>query len=494
MRKQLSEVFGELYHEVMMSGIFSDSKSFSDAHYKVPVEQILIAYKDEKPTCKEELQEFINTYFDLPLSPTNDFKTNPDHSLDQHIQSLWDVLTRSADEEEASSRIPLPYPYIVPGGRFAEIYYWDSYFTMLGLKIHNRWDLIESMLKNFKHLIETFGFIPNGTRSYFLGRSQPPFFSHMVELLAEKKGDQVWIDYLSTLIKEYSFWMKPPRIIELPDGQVLNRYNDNIHEARPESYREDIVLVEAKDNPKKCFENLRAACESGWDFSSRWMKDANDLSSIECAAIIPVDLNALLVHLEKSIAKAYQLLDKNNPANKEIAQKFLTQAKDRITLINKYCWNEELNCYCDYNHETIRQTNKVTAAMVVPLFCKIADADQAQKTALSLEQNLVSTGGVLTTVVNSGQQWDAPNGWAPLQWMAVKGLDNYNLTSYSKEIAQKFVSIVERVFESTGKLLEKYNVENDSLLAGGGEYPVQDGFGWTNGVYLALKNYLTAHS
>src|SRR5690606_31333230 len=132
------------------------------------------------------LKEFVTQNFDLPERPKSDFKTDSMVSMREHITKLWPVLTRKADQYNANaSLIPLPDQYIVQGGRFSEIYYWDSYFTMLGLKSQGKYELIENMVRNFGFLIDSLGFIPNGNRNYYLSRSQPPYFSLMVKLLEE---------------------------------------------------------------------------------------------------------------------------------------------------------------------------------------------------------------------------------------------------------------------------------------------------------------------
>ena len=132
-------------------------------------------------------------------------------------------------------------------------------------------------------------------------------------------------------------------------------------------------------------------------------------------------------------------------------------------------------------------TDRPSLATSFPLFLNVANAEQAQKVATSLRADFLKQGGWVTTPIASGHQWDAPNGWAPLQWITVKGLLNYGYKPLAQEIASRWTKLNESVYERTGKMLEKYNVEDITLESGGGEYPVQDGFGWTNGVYLALK-------
>ena len=146
-----------------------------------------------------------------------------------HIENLWTVLQRKSDLGiHGSSLLPLPYEYIVPGGRFREIYYWDSYFTMLGLKESGLHELMESMVRNFVHLIDNYGHMPNGNRTYYLSRSQPPVLSMMVDLLSEVKGEKVYTHYYPAIEKEYLYWMdeyKTTRhVVKMPDGSTLNRY------------------------------------------------------------------------------------------------------------------------------------------------------------------------------------------------------------------------------------------------------------------------------
>ena len=244
-----------------------------------------------------------------------------------HIKNLWNVLRRDADSSvNGSSLLALPNPYIVPGGRFGEIYYWDSYFTMLGLKESGRADMIENMVKNFAYLINTYGHIPNGNRSYYISRSQPPFFSLMVELLASIKGDKVYLDYLPAMEKEYKFWMegadklKPGevhrRVVKLKDGTILNRYWDDAATPRPEGFKEDVAVAEKSGRDKEeMYRNLRAGAESGIDFSTRWFDDKKNITTIKVIDFIPVDLNALMVHLEQMIAKGRKMKTDVNGAN-----------------------------------------------------------------------------------------------------------------------------------------------------------------------------------
>ena len=165
---------------------------------------------------------------------------------------------------------------------------------------------------------------------------------------------------------------------------------------------------------------------------------------------------------------------------------FLRKAGARKSAINKYCWNEKKQWYVDYNFALQQQSTELTAAGISPLFFNLATKNQALKSEETLLRFFLKDGGIVTTLKNTGQQWDAPSGWAPLQWIAIKGLTNYDRLNSAQLIAKRWIRLNEDVYTRTGKLMEKYNVENTSLDAGGGEYSGQDGFGWTNGVLLKL--------
>ncbi|HEY9364240.1 MAG TPA: alpha,alpha-trehalase TreA [Chitinophagaceae bacterium] len=484
------QVYGELFKDVQLSRIFPDSKTFADAVPKKDPEEIVKQYQQMKanPAIRFSLRMFVEENFELPKPPQLNY-VQKEKDVTMHIKNLWGVLQRQPDKQvEGSSLLALPYPYIVPGGRFGEIYYWDSYFTMLGLKESGENEMIENMVNNFSYLISTYGHIPNGNRSYYLSRSQPPFFSVMIELLSKIKGDFVYATYQPVLQKEYDYWMdKTPgssHVIKMQDGSVLNRYYDESASPRQEAYVEDIQVAEKSKRDKDIvLRNLRSTAESGWDFSSRWFTDGKSLSTIQTIDVIPVDLNSLLYHLEKSLALA------NRISGNLIQERYFNQLADRRRKsMNKYLWSTANGWYMDYDFKTKKITPEKTLAGMSPFFFHIADQSKMSVVKRTLQKNFVKAGGVVTTLKNTGEQWDAPNGWAPLQWITIIGLENYGQHELAKDIADRWVKLNIKVYENTGKLLEKYNVEDMHLTAGGGEYPTQDGFGWTNGVLLALMN------
>lgn len=495
------ELYGELFYDVQSDkDLFPDSKTFVDVVPLYDVQEIRENYAAMEMKTTPFLLDFLEEHFEIP-GPGTAYETDSS-SIQVHITQLWEVLKRPADEVVSGTLIPLPNPYIVPGGRFREIYYWDSYFTMLGLQEDGEINTIENMVDNFSALINTYGFIPNGNRTYYLGRSQPPFFAKMVEVLAEEKGETIYVDYLPFLEKEYEFWMTGAegltknenthrRVVQLPDGEILNRYWDDLNTPRPESYREDVetaneaLRLDPTLSRYDVYRNIRAAAESGWDFSSRWLRrdEAGNfsLSSIHTTDIIPVDLNALLYNLEKTIAKAHDINQ-----NKEKADEYRQKSEMRRAAIEKYFWSENEGFYMDYNFRETAHTPVLSLAGVYPLFFEVAEASRAKSVALKIDRIFSKPGGVVTTPYNTGQQWDAPNGWAPLQWITIQGLRNYGEENMATDIKNRWLQLNTAVYKRSYKLLEKYNVEDLSRESGGGEYPTQDGFGWTNGVFQKL--------
>ncbi|WP_051199780.1 alpha,alpha-trehalase TreF [Christiangramia echinicola] len=495
------ELYGDLFYDVQNKEIFEDSKTFVDVVPQQNVGLIRQRYNMLNDTSVTAVSDFVEQHFKIPGDEIS-FETDSS-SINNHIAALWSVLKRPSDERISGTLIPLPNPYIVPGGRFREIYYWDSYFTMLGLEVDGEVETIQNMVDNFAYLIYEYGFIPNGNRTYYLGRSQPPFFAMMVKTLADAKTIEVLPKYLAELETEYNFWMDGTgrlenkkeyrRVVQMTDGEILNRYWDDNATPRPESYREDIKTAEiavSKDpqlSKEEVYRDLRAGAESGWDFSSRWLEKGSngkfDLSTIHTTDIVPVDLNSLLYNLEMTISEAAGIM-----GNSEKSEAFKLKAEKRKKAILKYHWNEEEGYFMDYNFRKSRQTSQFSLAGVYPLFFEVATDEQAGRVSAKIENMFLKPGGLVTTPYNTGEQWDAPNGWAPLQWLAIKGLQNYGNIDLANKIKSRWLKLNKDVYGRTYKMLEKYNVEDLSKESGGGEYPTQDGFGWTNGVYQKLSS------
>lgn len=498
-KKNYIQLSGELFNEVQSQRIFVDSKTFVDSIPKKKPEDILKEFLSNRANLNFNLKTFVGDNFFLPEEEEVNLNLPSSRNMEEHISLLWDYLIRKRKSyQNYSTLIPLKEDYIIPGGRFREVYYWDTYFTMLGLYACKRFELIKKMMGNFSYLIENFGFIPNGNRVYYLSRSQPPFFSLMINLVL-KIGKEIKSDlpFIYLLEKEYNYWMKSGEdepgtnsaylhTVKYKEG-LLNRYFDTEILPREESFYEDTGILENSKGISKgnFFGSIRAAAESGWDFSSRWFEDEVNLSTVIGAEIIPVDLNCLLAYSEKLLADLFE-----KTGDKFKCELFKEKFEARLKYIRTLFWNEKEGFFFDYNFKTNKIRKTYSLAGMFPLFFGFAEKHQALKAAAKLEKIFLKKGGLLTTPNYTYQQWDAPNGWPPLQWISIIGLRNYDFNPLADRIKSAWLNLNESVFKKTGKMFEKYNVVNTSLKGGGGEYPLQDGFGWTNGVAIALLKNL----
>ncbi len=487
--------YQELFEAVQRERVFADSKTFVDCIPKLNPQRILDAYRAQQHGEGFELTVFVHAHFDQEKAATSHYTSNPQQSLRAHIDSLWSVLTRRPHEHPAGSSIlPLPNDYVVPGGRFREIYYWDSYFTMLGLAESGRRDLLAAMADNFAWLIDHYGHVPNGNRSYYLSRSQPPMFALMVELF-EQRGLRKALAYLPQLRREYAWWMdgadelRPGDVhrhsVRLDDGSVLNRYWDDRDTPREEAFLEDETTASHSKRPAhEVYRDLRAAAASGWDFSTRWCDRADDLSTTRTTAILPVDLNSLLYAAECQLARL-----SGAAGRREDAAAFRQRAEARRTAMLRWMWDERQGAFVDVDWQRGHRRDALTAAAVAPLFAGVADDTHAARVARTVGDRLLAQGGIATSEADSGQQWDRPNGWAPLQWLAIKGFARCGQLPLARDIARRWLDTVGSLYRREGKLVEKYVLTHghDGAHGGdGGEYPLQDGFGWTNGVTRRL--------
>jgi alpha,alpha-trehalase len=485
-----AELFGPLFVQVQMDALFPDGKLFADAVPTASPLVIMRRYRAAKPRSRAALLQFVQTNFSLPTAASTP-PARPDKTLEAHIARLWPLLTRQPIVPPPySSLLYVPKPYVVPGGRFREFYYWDSYFTMLGLIPDGHLATARDLVDDFSYMLREYGHIPNGARTYYLSRSQPPVYYLMLGLLSADPSSS-WSAHLGDLEREYAYWMEGAaglqpgqarrNVVAMPDGSLLNRYWDAHDTPRDESYRNDVLIARASGRaPARVYRDLRAAAESGWDFSSRWLGDRRHLTTIDTTDIVPVDLNSLLYGLEEAIAGGCRTRH-----DEACAQRFAGRARRRRQAMDRYLWSARAGYFMDYDWRHHRRNPELSAATLYPLFTGVADARQAHAVAAVTRARLLKEGGIVTTNIDSGQQWDAPNGWPPLQWIAVMGLRRYHQAALAHEIARRWLATVQRVFAHESKLVEKYDVEH-ALPGGGGEYPLQDGFGWTNGVTRGL--------
>ncbi|MBU0580342.1 MAG: alpha,alpha-trehalase [Candidatus Margulisbacteria bacterium] len=380
----------------------------------------------------------------------------------EYIEKYWAELIKESKPE--NTLIKMPKQYVVPGGIFEEWYYWDSFFIILGLKVNKKNELIKNIVDNFLFCIEKYGFVPNGNRTYYLSRSQPPYLTSMIKIVWELFQDKGWLAKAYKLVgQEYNdYWLGNNHLTTIGLSRYYDKGNINRHDKEKEIWQ-DVEIGE---------EEL-AEAESGWDFTPRF--------NSRCSKVLPIDLNCNLYQYEQDLACFSQVLDKGEE------KKWKEKSKKREKIINKYIWNEKDGLFYDYDFEKGEQVKIKTLATFYPLWVKLANKQQAER----VKNNLIifeKDGGLVTCDQDYGQnkkQWNYPNGWAPLQWIAIEGLMNYGYQEDAKRLAQKWLNLIVNIYKKTGKLWEKYNVVNCSEECPG-RYRNQAGFGWTNGIFLEL--------
>jgi alpha,alpha-trehalase len=504
---------GELLKVFQKSHLFSDSKTFVDMPLLKQPEEILKDFENlPKHPSKDDLLDFIHKNFGQSGSDINavdpiDWKPDPKllsklsntkiiHWVD-YLNKKWKSLIRTFKHEEKDqnrySSIWVPNPFVVAGGRFREFYYWDSYFILEGLLLSEMHVTAKGMIENFFYLIDKYGIIPNGGRVYYMNRSQPPLLTLMVKLYYDETKDleflQMSFPYLE---REYEFWIEN-RLVQLElDRETktnLNHYKVDISNPRPESYVEDILTAHELDTDEeriRVYKGLVAAAESGWDFSSRWLKESHKLSSIDTENVVPVDLNSILYSVEITLSEIFSLCGK-----KMKKYYYKKNAKNRKKSMQKYLWNKNLTIWNDYLIKENSRNENLFTSNYLPLWADLVKLSEVEITTLleNLTPLLDYKGGTPTSLIFSGQQWDFPNAWSPMEYFLIKGLENLNSKKaheIAKFLAHKWILNNYCTWEKTGHMYEKYDVNSVGSPGHGGEYEVQEGFGWTNGVALYL--------
>ena len=383
------------------------------------------------------------------------------------------------EQEDKDTLIGMPYPYIVPtvGPMFKEMYYWDTYFTCLGLMTCGRAELVKNNVDNMMFLVNKYGFMPNGNRTYYLPQSQPPFLSMMVRLVYEYYKDPVWLKSAYEILeKEYfGYWMER-RIT--PIG--LNQYGcgwGGTHwmQAQRGVYEKRTGLDTSGYPVDEIVEDFGAEAESGWDCNPRaalWEHD--------CAY---VDLNSNLYLYETNFAYFSDILG-NGRRNE-----WLARAEKRKSLMKKHMWDGE--CFRDCNVKTGGYSEVFSMASFYPLWAGLATQEEAASTVAKLPLIEFEHGLAACAPHNVAgtYQWDYPNCWAPLVAIGIMACQNYGFDEDAKRISQKYVNAIDKNFKESGNLWEKYNAVDGSLLVKD-EYDMPAMIGWTAGVYLYAKKLL----
>ena len=400
------------------------------------------------------------------------------------IKSNWKNTIRQ-HRNDSDSYLGVPKPYTIPTmkGAFQEMYYWDTYFTNVGLIHDGNVEQAINNCENILYMVERFGYMPNGNRTFYLHRSQPPYLSMMIRDVYQQTMDIDWLKKcLPTLEKEYKYWMT---LHATPIG--LNRYtNSNSDKEKLEAFYDlaprlgkNYDMNAPKSDAEKIIigSHFLAEAESGWDFNARFDR--------RCEDFCPVDLNANLFMYEKNFAYFYKLTKEKD------ASKWTVLANKRKALINKYLLNKKDGLFYDYDFVNNQLSNVYSAAVFNLLWSKALSTCHAKRIVKNLSK-LEFEHGISTCEPGKRlypYQWDYPNGWPNLQFLAVKGLQNYGYESDATRIAHKYVVTVSDNFLLTNNLWEKYNIVVGTTNAVN-EYEMPSMMGWTAGVFVYMSDFL----
>ncbi|XP_063695618.1 trehalase-like [Culicoides brevitarsis] len=514
--------YGNLLHTVQLASIYADSKTFVDMKMLVSEEETLknfesfMATHNQNPT-RDQVKQWVESNFAARGNEfvdwiPDDWVKEPkfldkikDSALKEWARDLnnfWIKLGRKMkqdvyDNEKLYSIIPVPNPVMVPGGRFLEIYYWDSYWIIRGLLHCEMFKTVKGILQNLRSFIQRFNHIPNGGRVYYLGRSHPPLLANMIKSYYDFTKDQEFVlNSLADLQTEFEFFMER-HLVEV-NGVQLFRYIDNSFGPRPESYREDYekgAIFQTDEEKEDFYSEMKAGAESGMDFTARWFITANgswkgNLTDSKARSVIPVELNAYMYKNAMLLAEWFGW------AGDQVQVEYYRQkASELLNAINKVLWHEDIGSWLDYDLINNRRRELFSASNLAPLWVKAFNpADEAKITLKILNYLKVVgvndyPGGVPNTLEHTGEQWDFPNVWAPLQHLIIIGMDNLSHPD-AKALAynwtEKWVRNNYLTYKDTRAMFEKYSAIEIGGQGGGGEYEVQLGFGWSNGAILDL--------
>ncbi|KAJ2812298.1 hypothetical protein H4S07_001496 [Coemansia furcata] len=534
---------GDLLHAVQMAKLFPDDKTFVDKPTLKPPTQVLANFAQigGANASRDDLAKFVGENFgqegsELKPVDLTELDANPPflnnvsnpilRAFGQTVNGYWSTLIREQDYSVlcdgcVSSMLSLKYHFVVPGGRFRETYYWDTYFTIEGMLRSGLKDMTRSNIRDLLALVDFHGFVPNGARVYYLDRSQPPMLTLMVKLYYEHTGDAAFVaEALPLLQKEHAYWQANHSVnVTKPDDSgivQLSRYIVDTDQPRPESYTTDYDLAHnATTDPAAqagIYADMATGAESGWDYSTRWVKNPSApidrlLYGIRTRQVIPVELNAILYQVENTLADFVTIA---NCSSSPTATDYKELAQARRNAMYAMFYDQPSGLFFDYFLDERQRSTILSPAALWPYWSFGPEETSAShdggswaKTAFSPVSRILgkSPGGFPATLYNSGQQWDYPSVWPPLQYVLMQAALTTGHADLAAQLAQKFVESVFCAWYNTGgsipgmleklpnttdsgHMFEKFDSTQIGKEGGGGEYTVQAGFGWTNGVLI----------
>lgn len=509
-----------------------DPKLYVDLSLKVELSKTQDAF-DKLPrsangsVSSKELTKFIEEYFngageDMVYVEPVDFVPEPEGFLPKvrnpevrawalEVHALWKNLSRKVsqsvvDKPEFHTMLPLPKPAIIPGSRFREVYYWDSYWVIRGLLASKMHETAKAIVTNLIHLLEEYGHVLNGARVYYTNRSQPPLLSSMIYEIYSRTGDIELVKRsLPALLKEYQFWNSGVHRVSIRDAHssshTLNRYYAKWNKPRPESSTIDknsASNISSTSAKQHFYREVASTAESGWDFSTRWMRNPLDFTTLATTSVLPTDLNTFILKMELDISFFAKVIGDHTTA-----KSFLEASQARRKAITSVFWNAKMGQWLDYwlnnktceepqTWEACKQNQNAYASNFVPLWIETFHSDPSivENVLRGFQRSgLLGAYGIATSLRNSGEQWDFPNGWPPMQHMIVEGLarsGSKEAKSLAEDIAARWLTTNYVSYKKRGTMMEKFDVSKCGQYGGGGEYVAQTGFGWSNGVVLAF--------
>ena len=419
------------------------------------------------------------------------------------------VLPDDPVRSDAHGLLYLPRPYVVPGGRFNEMYGWDSFFIAMGLLHDGQLQLAKDMADDVLYEVRLYGKVLNANRTYYLTRSQPPFLTRMILEVYQRSHSHHWLAQTMPVIERYyRYWTTEPHLTpetglaryydlgEGPAPEVLSSEGDkaghNDYELIARYFRTheipdydaNLYYDRAHDRLTEAFyKGDRSMRESGFDPSNRFGPFGADIIHFN-----PVCLNSLLCIMENDTGEILETLGRGNEA-----EEWRDRARRRAAQVNRLMWDDQAGLYFDYNFERKSVRQYPYLATFYPLWAGIASPGQADCIVRNLPL-FECLGGLRTSTVHTGDQWDSPFGWAPLEWIAVQGLRRYGYQKEADRISRRWLAMVTREYQRHGTLDEKYDVVHGradvqkEILFG---YRTNEaGFGWTNAVFESLHDEL----
>lgn len=524
---QPEQDLGPLFY--LGAGAFPEGKAFVDAVPRTHPAEITQAFSllaqepDFDPQNTARIRAFVDSYFFVPdvTAPSARFLGPTPES---HIQAMWGpdyLLTYQPDDD--GTLIGQEHPYITPsyGPYFREQYYWDTLFTNLGLELSGLDNVAEGQVRNMANSIDARGFVPNGTRRYQLDRTQDPVFAITVDRLAWRKGDdRVLVEFLPTMLKEDAFYSLGEdeltgavggtainRVVRMRGGEILDRAFTASRKPRAERLLQDIASasLDTTRPPEDVYQDTIAGTGTGRDFFSGLLKDGQSLHTIHTTDLVLVQRNCFRIIQQRIIAKALTAAAKyadtleDRDYYEQQAAVYRAKAGKRAAALVKYSWDEGKGFLFDYDF--VADERKKTwhmGAAATALYAGILTPRQAERVGQHLEERFLRPGGFATSLHTTGPElmWDGSdpadkdvpaNGFAPDHYLGIQGLRRYKQFRRAREAATRWVGMNRDVFYDTGMFFENYDV-NGRQPGNGGEKVVQDGFGWTNGVYLSLAD------